>query len=429
MNPFSTIRRIADKNKSVACMDNEHGLENEAARTSVSTADPSLSNHSVVESNMPESPTISGICFSQACDDALPFHEYANLFPMMAGDALDALRSDIELHGVREPVVLLDGAILDGRNRYQCASALGIAVPTVEFQGTDALSFVISHNLHRRHLTESQRADIGARVANMPRGRNWDNSANLPNKTSNAEAAALLNVSERSVREAKRVRETAPPEIVEAVGAGRISVSLAGKVADLPDEAKADVVAAAPEQMREIAREAVKKAHVANNSGNNEWYTPAVFIEAARSVMGGFDLDPASSEIANRTVKADRIFTAEDDGLAQEWPVGRIWMNPPYAQPLMGQFAEKFAGEVRRGSEGIVLVNNATETAWFQTIAAECSAICFPKSRIRFLDPDGAPSGSPLQGQAIFYCGPNAERFEEIFSPLGGVFHSWRAAA
>lgn len=167
-----------------------------------------------------------------------------------------------------------------------------------------------------------------------------------------------------------------------------------------------------------------KKAHVAQNSGNNEWYTPAQFIEAARAVLGGFDLDPASSEIANRTVKADRIFTQEDNGLKQEWPVGRIWMNPPYAQPLMGQFADRFAAEVRRGSEGIVLVNNATETAWFQTMAAECSAICFPKSRIKFVDPDGNASGAPLQGQAIIYSGPDPEVFQEAFAPFGlVVFH------
>jgi phage N-6-adenine-methyltransferase len=166
-----------------------------------------------------------------------------------------------------------------------------------------------------------------------------------------------------------------------------------------------------------------KVTHVSNNSGENEWYTPPTFIEAARAVMGGFDLDPASSEIANRTVKAELIFTQEIDGLKQDWPIGRIWMNPPYAQPLMGQFAEKFADEVRKGSQGVVLVNNATETAWFQTIAATCSAICFPKTRIRFLDPNGNP-GAPLQGQAIIYCGPDRETFKEIFSGFGlVVFH------
>jgi len=161
-------------------------------------------------------------------------------------------------------------------------------------------------------------------------------------------------------------------------------------------------------------------AHVSNNSGENEWYTPAIFLEAARDVLAGIDLDPASSEVANRTVKAARIFTAQDDGLRQEWPIGSIWMNPPYSQPLMGQFAEKFASEIRRGSTGIVLVNNATETAWFQTIAAECSAICFPKSRIRFLDPQGNP-GAPLQGQAIVYCGPDAASFSEAFIGFGLV--------
>jgi phage N-6-adenine-methyltransferase len=163
-----------------------------------------------------------------------------------------------------------------------------------------------------------------------------------------------------------------------------------------------------------------KRPHVANNGGNNEWYTPEPFITAARLVMGGIDLDPASSEIANRTVKAARIFTAADDGLIQDWPIGRIWMNPPYAQPLMGRFATRFAAEIRRGSEGVVLVNNATETGWFQEIAEECSAICFPKTRIRFLDPEGNP-GAPLQGQAIIYCGPNSDAFQDVFEGFGLV--------
>jgi phage N-6-adenine-methyltransferase len=168
------------------------------------------------------------------------------------------------------------------------------------------------------------------------------------------------------------------------------------------------------------AEKASGKPHVANNSGNNEWYTPGEIIEAAVAVLGGFDLDPASSEIANRTVRAARFFTEQDDGLAQEWPIGRIWMNPPYAQPLMGEFARRFAAEVRRGSTGIVLVNNATETAWFQTIAQVCTAICFPQSRIRFLDPDGNP-GAPLQGQAVIYCGPDVAAFHATFAAFGFV--------
>jgi phage N-6-adenine-methyltransferase len=357
------------------------------------------------------------------------FHEYANLFPMLHGEALDALREDIRAHGVRDPIIMYQGAILDGRNRFTCARDLGIEPPVVEFEGRDPLAFVISHNLHRRHLTESQRASIAARVANMQHGgRRSEQDANLHLEIPLSERAAvtrndaarMLNVSPRSVADAKKVHEFAPEEITRAVDDGRISVSLASKVVDLPDEAKADIIAVSPDKMREVARDAIKKAHVSNNSGNNEWYTPAVFIEAARDVMGGIDLDPATSEVANRTVKAGKIFTAEDDGLSQDWPQSRIWMNPPYAQPLMGQFATKYAQAIRGGSEGIVLVNNATETGWFQEMAAECSAICFPKSRIKFLDPQGAP-GAPLQGQAIIYSGPNSDAFCAAFEQFGLV--------
>ncbi len=97
----------------------------------------------------------------------------------------------------------------------------------------------------------------------------------------------MLNVSERSVATARKVQAEAPAEIVQAVDDGRISVSLAAQVASLPEAAQAEIIAAPAEQVREVAREAVKKAHVTNNSGNNEWYTPRAFIDAARDVMGG----------------------------------------------------------------------------------------------------------------------------------------------
>ena len=84
------------------------------------------------------------------------------------------------------------------------------------------------------------------------------------------------------------------------------------------------------------------------NSGNNEWYTPEKYIEAVRDVLGEIDLDPASSTYAQETVRAKSYFTPMDDGLAQDWH-GRVWLNPPYAQPLISQFAAKMAGEVGAG--------------------------------------------------------------------------------
>ena len=163
------------------------------------------------------------------------------------------------------------------------------------------------------------------------------------------------------------------------------------------------------------------KVHVGKNSGDNEWYTPAKHIELAREVMGGIDCDPATSEVANQTVKAETIFTAENDGRAQTW-TGRVWLNPPYAQPLMGDFAEAVSAKFESGEieQACILVNNATETQWFQRMLVSASAVCFPKSRIKFLDPQGNP-GAPLQGQAIVYMGDSVEAFQAAFKQEGAV--------
>ena len=166
-------------------------------------------------------------------------------------------------------------------------------------------------------------------------------------------------------------------------------------------------------------------AHVSHNSGNDEWYTPPAIIELARSVMGGIDLDPASSEEANKIVKAEFYCSIEDDGLVPEW-FGRVWMNPPYSQPLINKFSKKLVTEFTEGrvEEACVLVNNATDTTWFQNMLAISGAVCFIKGRVKFIDEDGNPSGAPLQGQAVLYFGANGEKFESKFSDLGIVV--WR---
>lgn len=162
-----------------------------------------------------------------------------------------------------------------------------------------------------------------------------------------------------------------------------------------------------------------KTAHVGQSTGEQEWYTPAPFIEAARVVLGDIDLDPASHDDANAVVKAGQIFTADDSGLEQQWD-GRVWMNPPYAQPLIARFCEKLAASVRANTvtAAIVLVNNATETQWFRSVADVAAAICFPAGRIRFWSPT-KDSASPLQGQAVIYIGADIARFCETFAPFG----------
>lgn len=234
---------------------------------------------------------------------ALVSHQYAELFPLIEGGDFDALYEDVREHGVRDQIVVLDGAILDGRNRYRVLEQL---CETGEVLGAgwghragepldrdhllpdhawfrkfnravdgDPLSWVISKNLKRRHLDEGQRAMVAAKLANLGHGgtRRGDQAANLPldpapyhrpdpdgigaraaagkpsdapdSRMTQADAAKLLNVSERSVRSAKAVQQQGVPELQHAVEQGEIAVSAAEKIARLPVDAQPEAVAKA----------------------------------------------------------------------------------------------------------------------------------------------------------------------------------------
>ena len=162
--------------------------------------------------------------------------------------------------------------------------------------------------------------------------------------------------------------------------------------------------------------------HRAQGTGQNEWYTPEDYIQAVRDVLGTIELDPASSATANETVGAERFFTAEEDGLSKVWSAKTLWMNPPYAQPLIAQFVEKLVSEIEawRVTEAIILTNDSSDTAWFHRAGESCSAICHTRGRISFISPDGV-KGSPLQGQAFFYFGEYVERFAKRFRSIGFV--------
>jgi len=171
--------------------------------------------------------------------------------------------------------------------------------------------------------------------------------------------------------------------------------------------------------LRLIAPPESPAPHVVNNSGETEWYTPSEYVEQVREVLGSIDLDPATSEVAQKIVKAKIHYTVQEDGLLQPWQ-GKVFLNPPYGTSLITKFADKLATHVEAGdvTEAVVVVNNATETGWFHRLAGVASAACFPRGRIKFFSPEGELA-TPLQGQAILYFGRGVESFRAHFSQFG----------
>lgn len=219
------------------------------------------------------------------------------------------------------------------------------------------------------------------------------------------------------------------PKTLSDIGLTRKQSSVYQKIADIPEDKFERYIAEKKENVENAVNElttagmlhfANTGAHVSNNSGDNEWFTPKEYIDAVKAVMGSIDLDPASCQIANTVIQAPKYYTAADNGLEQDW-IGNIFLNPPYAQPLIDNFSNKLISEIKSQNtkQAIVLVNNATETKWFQLLASEAAAICFPKSRVKFWSP--AKDSTPLQGQAFIYFGNDIKKFRNEFVKYGFI--------
>ena len=301
---------------------------------------------------------------------------------------VDAIAASLARFGQRQPLVVnrATGTIEAGNGRHQAAESLGwgwVAVLYVDDDPQAATGYAIADN----------------RTAELAE---WDDAVLVEL------LGELTDAGETDLLDALLLAD-----LVEAVDETEAPEPQPERAAELQKEWKT--------QPR-FANAARRQPHVSRNSGNNEWYTPPKYIEAARAAMGGIDCDPASCHKANETVGATEFFDVGADGLSQKWR-GRVWMNPPYAQPLVQQFCdaalERYAsGEIECA---IVLLNNATETAFFQRLFRGAAAACFPEGRIRFIDTDGNPSGAPIQGQAILYLGKSVDQFAHHFSTFGTV--------
>jgi N6-adenosine-specific RNA methylase IME4 len=155
-------------------------------------------------------------------------HPASEVVPLLEGEAFDALVVDIKANGLISPITLLGGKILDGRNRMRACGAAGVEPRFVEFVGADPIAFIISANIERRHLDESQRAMCAARLATLKPGSNQHmRVAAQICAPSQGEAAARLLVSRRLVQSAREVLDSGEHELVHAVDRGTIAVSLA----------------------------------------------------------------------------------------------------------------------------------------------------------------------------------------------------------
>ena len=185
-------------------------------------------------------------------------HRAAEIFPKMAGADFEALVDDIRQHGQREPIVVHDGLILDGRNRYQACQQLGIEPLIAEWDGTGTSeAFVISMNIHRRHLGSGQRAMIAKRLATLSHGQKKADAQICA--SAQAEAAEPLNVSRRSVQHAAVVQEKAAPELVEAVDRGDIAVSTAAELVNLPKARQREIATARGKLAARLAAKSARR--------------------------------------------------------------------------------------------------------------------------------------------------------------------------
>lgn len=249
------------------------------------------------------------------------------------------------------------------------------------------------------------------------------------------EAEAKRTAADEARKKAEAERKEAEAKAAAEAKARKAAQEAEDEASRAAAEALAAEAAAAAAEAEEIATQAEKEADEAEKeakdgekkvrgtqgTGDNEWYTPQEHVERARRVMGAFDVDPASNPIAQEKIGAGKFFTEETNGLAQEWN-GRIWLNPPYAQPLIGQFMSKLCEEYEAGrcTEAVALTHNYTDTRWFQDTARAATAICFTRGRIKFYSPSG-DIAAPTQGQAFFYFGPNVDAFAAEFSAVGFV--------
>lgn len=350
--------------------------------------------------------------------DPKNWHRIVTVFPKMADELVQDMADSIAEHGQLDPITLHDGKVLDGRNRILACKLAGVKPTFTMFveNGVPPFMWAYLKNKERRQLTTGQKAACAVeakplleteakqhqRSAGNPLGK--AKSGLLKNEKSTFEkpihvdksVAKQFGVSAGYVHAAQKVKD-ASPALFERVHLGEISI---------------------PEAQKQLGHKVSTQAMVSADS--NEWYTPENYVKSVKQVLGKVDLDPATCELANKKfLKADNIYTIDDDGLKHKWS-GKVFLNPPYGD-VGPKFVAKAVHEFDAGrvSEAIILLNShVTDSKWFKPMFNY--VLCFTDHRSRFWNKDGI-GGSPTHGSVFCYMGDNPNKFAEVFKHLGSV--------
>ncbi len=227
----------------------------------------------------------------------------------------------------------------------------------------------------------------------------------------------LAEMKEKGERRGEHNEKTSstPQPVLSDLGVSKTQSSRWQKLAATPDvEFEAKVETAKKKMVAAV--DGTTAAQMVQQTITNEHYTPSKYVEAARLVMGGIDLDPASCAEANETVKAKRFFSDNEDGLQQSWS-GRVWLNPPYGGNS-ANFIEKLSSSLGDVTQAVVLVNsNCTDTKWFQTLWD--GLLCFTDHRINFYG--GEERSGSTHGSVFVYFGNHPEKFIKHFKQFGPI--------
>lgn len=253
----------------------------------------------------------------------LVVHPLARLFPMISGSAQDEFVRDIAENGLREPITVIGDQILDGANRYRACRDLGLPFATQEWDRCGSeIDFVMRKNLHRRQLSESQRAAVAAELAkhlatDQRRSQNKDDAADSvsdlspqPSGRLRDQVAKQMNVSSGLVGAAQRVLNKAVPDLVEMVRNDEVAVSAAADVAGLSADEQTQIVKGGPAAVREAS----KKQRTAKEARKSR-STPTAIIVSAGAESAGSELNEASrssdESAADENESVDERFLAD----------------------------------------------------------------------------------------------------------------------